>query len=240
MTYDGTEVGRFLAADLERPVALLELPGVDLGAVSSVRIEGGDQALHVPDPLQRYPNRALAAFAWRDEPAVGWVDLRLGAVPESIDGPPPVTVFGPRSVRLGSGRSPEGVRPEPPPISIEIPGREPVAVTQADADALPKRSAAEALGQGQGGQASASTFLGDLVGLAIPPEDVTSILVHASGAEPLELTRDDLVLPATRAALLQVNRRGSWRLKVWGPGSPKPTVVDDRRGVTRIEVRTGP
>ena len=61
--------------------------------------------------------------------------------------------------------------------------------------------------------------------------------VFSAAGDVVELDAACLVLPAPRAPMLKINRRGEWRFKVYEHSGTGMETSANLRGVTRIEVR---
>ena len=140
-------------------------------------------------------------------------------------------------MRVTRVEEPRADAAQPPVLRIETSAGQVFELAETSLAALPERTPREVLGLGRGAEQLAMTFLGELLGASLPLAEVESVTVHAATGESLELDAACLSLPAPRAAMLKLNRRGEWRLKLYEPSGAGHKESAGLRGVTRIEVR---
>jgi len=205
-----------------------------------VEIRGDDaRVLKVKTPAERYPERILAAFPTPAGVGVGWVDPVQGELPAQLGGPPPVAFARADEVHVRVTRveEPRADAPPPPVLRIETSAGAVFELAPSALAALPERTPREVLGLGRGAENLSMTFLGEVLGASLSLADIESVTVHAAAGQSLEVDAVCLSLPAPRAAMLKLNRRGEWRLKLYEPSGSGHKEAAGLRGVTRIEVR---
>lgn len=239
LVVDGEPRAELAPEELARPVDLLQKLGLAPEEVLWVEIRGDGDALKFKAPSERFGKRILAAFPSQGGVGVGWVDPVLGALPAQLAGPPPVGFEGADEVHVRVTRVEEELAARQPAPTLHIDTSAGLALELAP-DALagfPMRTAPEVLGQGKGAQKTAMTFLGDVLAASLPVEEVERVILHTAAGEAVELDGACLRLPAPRAVLLKVNRKGEWRCKVYEAGQGGMVSTANLRGLTRVEVR---
>jgi hypothetical protein len=236
---DGEARAELAPADLERPLDLFETLGLAPAEAVWVEIRGdGERALKVKDPAERYPKRILAAFPTDTGVGVGWVDPVLGGLPAQLAGLPPVSFEQADEVHVRVTRVEEPAeRASAPTLHVDTSAGLALELEPAALEGFPRRTPREVMGRGEGSQKLAMTFLGDVLAASIPVEEVERVILHTAAGEALELDGACLRLPAPRAVLLKVNRRGEWRFKVYESAQGGVESSANLRGVTRVEVR---
>jgi len=238
---DGVAVG--LADPIERrELSSLVSPGVEDWAILRARSHGGG-SLVVPTPATTYPEHDAVLYVdRRGAPALGFFrrldDTMPPGVRRRLATP---TAFLPDVVSVEVWtRPPPDAAPDDRVRVTLLGGGSPVEVRDADLAALARIEGRKAAPTGPEVSKRAKKkarfegwALSSVVGLAVPPERVGSVVIVAGDSSrelPGELVRD----PAPRA-MLRLNRRGAMVLELLDGGA---TASPDRvRGVTTIEVR---
>ena len=240
LVVDGEPRTELAPEELARPVDLLGRLGLAPDEVLWVEIRGDEErALKFKAPSERFGKRILAAFPCVGGVGVGWVDPVLGALPAQLAGPPPVSFERADEVHVRVTRAEEELAARQPAPALHVDTSAGLALELAPGalSAFPTRTPREVMGEGPGAEHLAMTFLGDVLAASLPVEEVERVILHTAAGEAVELDGACLRLPAPRAVLLKVNRKGEWRFKVYEAGPGGLVSSANLRGVTRVEVR---